>query len=76
LEGEPSFRVVGEAADGFEVVSLARKLLPDILLLDLVMPRAPVLSAASLLRPWGVAAATRCSEVHGTMFSVDIRRRC
>lgn len=39
LEGEPGFRVVGEAADGEQAVQLARQLKPHILLLDLAMPR-------------------------------------
>jgi NarL family two-component system response regulator LiaR len=36
---EPGMEVVGEAADGVEVVLKARSLRPDIILLDLVMPR-------------------------------------
>ena len=39
LEREPDFAVVGEAADGSEVIHLARKLRPNILLLDLAMPQ-------------------------------------
>ncbi len=41
LEAEPGFRVIGEAADGSETVLKARQLKPDILLLDLAMPRMP-----------------------------------
>lgn len=45
LETEPGFRVVGEASDGAEAVVMAKKLKPDLLLLDLAMPKHPGLEA-------------------------------
>ena len=39
LESEHDFAVVAEASDGVEAVSLVRKLKPEVLLLDLAMPR-------------------------------------
>src|SRR5437868_9802054 len=45
LEAEPDLKVIGEAQDGTEAVKLARQLKPDILLLDLAMPRMPGLEA-------------------------------
>ena len=45
LELQPGLLVVGEAADGQEAVQRARQLKPDILLLDLAMPRLDGLGA-------------------------------
>jgi DNA-binding NarL/FixJ family response regulator len=45
LEAEPELEVVGEAADGAEAVTQTRQQTPDILLLDLAMPRVPGMDA-------------------------------
>ena len=39
IEAKPGVALVGEAADGFEVVEMARQLEPDVILMDLQMPR-------------------------------------
>jgi len=38
LEAEPDMRVAGEAASGQEALEQARKLLPDVILMDIKMP--------------------------------------
>ncbi|MFH0959425.1 MAG: response regulator transcription factor [Pseudomonadota bacterium] len=38
LEGEPEFRIVGEAGDGVEALQLVERLKPNILVLDMMMP--------------------------------------
>jgi DNA-binding NarL/FixJ family response regulator len=45
LEAEPGLAVVGEASDGEETVTIARQVKPDVVLLDLVMPRCSGLEA-------------------------------
>jgi two-component system nitrate/nitrite response regulator NarL len=45
LEAESDLKVIGEARDGAEAVKLARQLKPDIMLLDLAMPKHPGLEA-------------------------------
>jgi DNA-binding NarL/FixJ family response regulator len=43
------FEVCGEAADGVEAIEKAKKLKPDLIVLDLVMPRMNGAEAASIL---------------------------
>lgn len=55
LEAEPDLQVVAEAADGAETVRLAEDLHPDILLLDISMPR---LDGIQVVRALGVTIPT------------------
>ncbi len=50
-ERQPGYRVVGEAADGFEAVRLAAQRPPDIALLDIEMPKLDGFEVAELLDP-------------------------
>jgi DNA-binding NarL/FixJ family response regulator len=58
LGTQPDFEVVGEAADGDEVVRLAESLGPDVILLDLEMPGTNGVAALEKLRDAGSAART------------------
>ncbi len=45
IETEPGMDLVGEASDGVEAVQMARRLKPEVILLDLLMPRKDGLAA-------------------------------
>jgi two-component system nitrate/nitrite response regulator NarL len=50
LESEPEFAVVGEAEDGVEAINVAQALEPDVLLLDLAMPRMGGIDSLSAMQ--------------------------
>jgi DNA-binding NarL/FixJ family response regulator len=49
LSAEPDFEVVGEAGDGHEAIEAADKLSPDVVLMDIRMPKLDGLAAARRL---------------------------
>jgi len=50
LNGLPDFEVVGEAGDGLEAVVKARKLVPDLILMDVSMPGCDGLEATQTIK--------------------------
>jgi DNA-binding NarL/FixJ family response regulator len=50
LERETDFEICGEATDGVEAVAKAKELTPDLILLDVKMPRLTGLEVAGILR--------------------------
>jgi two-component system, NarL family, nitrate/nitrite response regulator NarL len=50
LEKDPKIRVIGEARDGKEAADLTSKLKPDLVLLDLRMPRCSGMEALKLIQ--------------------------
>lgn len=56
FDADPRFRVVGEAGDGAEAVAAAERLHPDVILMDLRMPRVDGVSAIRTLAERGVLA--------------------
>jgi DNA-binding NarL/FixJ family response regulator len=50
LTARPAWKIIGEASDGREAVDKATELDPDIILLDVDMPRLNGIEAAQLIR--------------------------
>ena len=69
LSTQPDFDVIGEASDGSEVVWLAERLHPDVILLDLEMPNEDGVAALERLRD----ADARARTVVFTAYDTDER---
>lgn len=69
LEQQPGVEVVGEAADGLAALEAAGKLRPDVLLLDIRMPRLDGLEVTRRLLAPGAAFKPRVVIV--TTFGLD-----
>lgn len=50
LERADDIEVVGEAVDGFEAVKLAREVTPDVMVMDITMPRCNGIEATLVIR--------------------------
>ncbi|WP_375503809.1 response regulator [uncultured Jatrophihabitans sp.] len=69
LGAQPDFDVVGEAADGEQAVELARRLRPDLVLMDVRMPRLDGIAATRALLAGAVGAAPKVVML--TTFDLD-----
>jgi DNA-binding NarL/FixJ family response regulator len=69
LESEPGLQVVGEAADGVQAVEAATRLRPDVVLMDIRMPRMDGVDATRRLAGPGVPDPLRVLVL--TTFDLD-----
>jgi DNA-binding NarL/FixJ family response regulator len=69
LESEPDLRVVGEASDGQSAIDQARGLRPDVVLVDIRMPRRDGLEVTRTLAGPGVPDPLRVVVI--TTFDLD-----
>jgi two-component system nitrate/nitrite response regulator NarL len=63
LLSQDDFAVIAEASDGKEAVTLTRQLKPDVLLLDLAMPRFPGMEASGSYRTTSRRCTRSCSPL-------------
>ncbi len=54
LSTDPEIEVIGEAKDGAEALALARQLVPDVILMDLMMPVMDGIAAIRAVRAEGI----------------------
>jgi two-component system response regulator NreC len=64
LNAEPDLTVVGEAADGAEAVERATQLRPDVIVMDIQMPRMSGLDATRALRARGIPSKVLILTMH------------
>jgi DNA-binding NarL/FixJ family response regulator len=69
LEAQPDVEVVAEAADGVEAVERARRLEPDVVLMDVRMPRMDGLEATRRIAGPGSGGASKVLIL--TTFDLD-----
>ncbi|MEV6733592.1 MULTISPECIES: response regulator transcription factor [unclassified Streptomyces] len=74
VESTGEFRVVAETADGHEAVEAVRAHLPDILLLDIHMPRMNGLEATAALRTPDSGAAAHIVVTTGLGLDADVEQ--
>jgi DNA-binding NarL/FixJ family response regulator len=72
LDSEESIRIVGRAADGAEAARLAAELAPDVVLMDLSMPRVDGFEATERVR--AEAPGTAVVVLTGSLESGDVAR--
>lgn len=76
LENVPEFNVVGEAADGYECISLVNKTKPNIVLLDIDMPDMNGMEALRVIKEQKmickVIMLTRHNEIDYLMKALEI----
>ena len=71
FSAEADFKVIGEADDGREALEVVRRLNPDVLVLDLMMPGLNGLEVARQLRKQSPKVGIVVLSMHQTVIPID-----
>jgi DNA-binding NarL/FixJ family response regulator len=63
-KSRPDWEISGEATDGEQAIHLAQELKPDVIILDITMPRMSGLEAASRMRKMGLSTPVLIFTTH------------
>lgn len=72
LSNQEDIEVVGEAEDGAQAVELAQKLTPDVLILDVSLPKLNGLEVLQKLTGWPTAPAVVMCSMHKQLLHVAL----
>lgn len=64
LELEPDLAIVGEAGNGLDALQLAEQLQPDVIVMDIEMPKMDGLTAAKKLQAAAASTPVVISSIH------------
>jgi DNA-binding NarL/FixJ family response regulator len=75
ISREPDMEVVATAADGAEAVELAKSTTPDVIVMDVSMPKLDGIRAAGNIRTLGIAPIIIMLSMHHSSALVKLARK-
>jgi DNA-binding NarL/FixJ family response regulator len=75
VKSRPEWEICGEATDGKQAIELTRELKPDLVILDITMPRMSGLEASSRMRKLGITIPVLIFTTHDSeRLAVEVRQ--